>query len=290
MFQLNRYFAIRLPVLIAVVTLTGCASREQRMFPEIYAASRPVELDVLIDVTVTNDLEGDELGIDRARNEETARIFGASLDAILTNAGYAVRTLRSGHGLAWDRGSASVYLANGMQSTGIPYAGPGAANNDDPWLAGDARTFLRTLVVTARMRRDDPETPEAQTALAALKALARPAALQQVRGRYLLMAYMTVHDAADAKEYAALAGGLMVGVGMAAVGPIALFPLVPTSFSNVELVLFDTQSGEIAWSSRCYSRDDGLKDQQYALRTAIAKFPSHPGRQAHLPEALRRKL
>jgi hypothetical protein len=282
----------RLLVVIAVGALAGCQMAKQKeLFPDIYAAERPAQLDVLVDVTVLEDLDDKDLGVDLERNRLWAKNSQERIGGILRNAGYRLNEIRSGYGLVWRPDAAqAVYLAQDRRTTGLRYMGPEARTGADPWIEDDARDFLKTLLMTARILRDDADDLTSFLEVAALAHVPPPAAFKELQSRYLLMVHVSVYDAIAAKEAAALLGGIAVGVGMAAAGsPIAVVPYFRTSYTRIELVLFDNHTGQIAWSASRISGDDGRRDLEYFMSGAAATFPAHEGRKARYPRRSTRR-
>jgi hypothetical protein len=276
-------------VLLAICVLGGCAmSKQKELFPEIYAMENlPVQLDVVVDVTVLSDLSDKDLGVDPERNRLAADNALERISGIMTNAGYQLNTVRKGYGLTWRPGAESVYLVEDKKTTGVVYPGPEALSPGDPWIESDARDFLQTLVMSARKRRTDPEDIASQQELWALAHSPLPAAFNQLQTRYLLMVHMTVYDAAALKEAMSVLGGIAFGVGMAAAGSaLVLVPFLRTSYAYAELVLYDTTTGEIAWSADFCNMDDGEDDQNYAISEAAATFPAHAGRKTQYPRRI----
>jgi hypothetical protein len=273
-------------LLLVVIMLGGCAlTRLKEEFPEIYAMKTlPAQLDVIVDVTVLGDLSGKDLGLDVERNRRAAEHALERIDGIFVNAGYALNVVRSGYGLAWRPGAVPVYLAEDKKTTGLPYRGPEALQPGDPWIEDDARDFLNTLVIAARVRRSEPEKLSSQQDLWTLAHAPAPAAFTQLQSRYLLVAHLSIYDASAWKEAASVVGGIAVAAGTAAAGsPLVLVPFFTTSRTWAELVLYDTRTGEIAWSYGYIAGDDGEDDQRLTIGGAAAPFPAHPGREARYP-------
>jgi hypothetical protein len=273
-------------LLVALACLSGCAlSRQKELFPEIYAMETlPAQLDLVVDVTVLSDLDDKDLGVDLQRNRAAADHMLERISGIMTNAGYQLNTVRSGYGLVWRPGAEAVYLAENKKTTGVSYPGPEPLTPGDPWIENAARDFLQTLVMAARARRNHPEDIALQQPLWALAHSPLPAALAQLPSRYLLVANMTVYDATALKEAASVLGGFAFGAGMAALGStLVLVPILRTSYSYTELVLYDTRTGDIAWSSSFCAPDDANARHRYALGEAAATFPAHAGHRAKYP-------
>ncbi|MDY6983751.1 MAG: hypothetical protein SV422_11740 [Pseudomonadota bacterium] len=269
-------------ILIAVTSLGGCAmSQQQKRFPDIYAESAPERIDLVVDVAVVNDLEGDDLGMDLARNRATADHALERTTTTVRNAGYDVNVARSGYGLTWLTIFEPTYLVENGIATGLPYTGP-PADGSDLWTENEARNFLYMLARTGRTRYRDPHSVAAHEQFAALAHMPDPQAFAQLQTRYLMLMNVVVYDAVGMKEF----GSAVATLGTAALMASANLFVVPRfrdSFTLVEFTLYDRETETIAWASAHWVFDDGPRDLEVSIGCALMTLPTHEGGRARYP-------
>jgi hypothetical protein len=66
-------------------------------------------------------------------------------------------------------------------------------------------------------------------------------------------------------------------------------PVFRDSYTWVELVLFDTKTGAIAWSSDYWRSDDSENALVLTMGDAVGLFPAHEGRKARYPRSRPRR-
>lgn len=280
-----------------VAMLSACAVTSKQRFPEfVQAAKTNKNIDVLVDVMVYSDIEGDDVGINPEKNRNALDKAVTAADKALRAKGFEPNFVFKGSGLFFkakedanyvltdtkevkeendesdfNQSQDSTYEAVEEYSANKPFLGPQSLGYIGEWSAPETSSFLQSFFQAAKLMNTQQDNEEAkQKQITSFSSDQIPQVIKQGSAPMLVVMQASVGEVSGGKTAgSAILTGLLTGILS---GGAYIYSSAPVSGHTADLAVLNTRTGKIMWQD---SRrvNGGIKSIKLGVTGVVNAMP-----------------
>jgi hypothetical protein len=264
--------ALTLVLLISTVVTVGCTTTPKTQFSEYYQVeSHSPNVDVIIDTIVLSDISGDDIGINKEKNEVAYNLVNESVPSIFAVRGYSPNILHSGNGSYLEiENDTQYFISEDFESTDVPYTGIEKTENNKVWVDESVNAFIKRLTEFAPHAHKKQQSTRSKKKIEPITIDEIPESIMQLPNDTLLLIRAYAGDVSTGKSVGVgLATGLISAVLS---GGMYIHVAVPISGSRIEIIAFDKKTAKIVWHNTIRAGDYKRLDK--SIEMAMTLFPT----------------